>query len=523
MKFITVNNLGSEDNNKIIEHFFKFGYFNEQLPQCFDSNDLYINFEKIKSFNDKKNPSEPATLTVAKNENARREIKVPNPIHQTKLFNILIDNIVDIKEKIDLGNRTLSNPFIEKDFYEEIMLDIPFKNRRSTFRFNLYKKMNSSMGYRYIYKLDLANFYDSIYTHAIEWAIVGKEVAKNKDGNKANKLGEQLDKGVRNTNSRETSGIPTGPFSSRILSELILISIDEELLQLKTESGIDFEFLHYNDDYEFYFKTELDYLKIISLIKSVFTKYRLKINESKCEFLEYPYHNNIDMKEEYEFYLKKYKDSNDNYQKTDIIVRLFFKADEFYKQGYKGAYKYLYKVIKGYDLSVVWGAVEPFFLGHILIKPDLTKYISEIIFEEEHLNKVSRKFCGELEKNLDTALKFKLDNEANWLLWMIFNLNIKLKSKQILSILDEADNEIFLTFFLSYVEHIGKIRQKRIIEKLNKLKETLIHESIYGPKWILIYQWVKSEWPYYNELKSKVEKNNSFKCLLKNDVSFIKL
>src|SRR5690625_7724268 len=93
--------------------------------------------------------------------------------------------------------------------------------------------MNKSMGYQYCYRIDIANFYDSIYTHSIEWGFIGREQAKS--NRNIDNIGRELDRLVSRTNSKETAGIPTGPFTSRIISELILDAIDNELEELAAE------------------------------------------------------------------------------------------------------------------------------------------------------------------------------------------------------------------------------------------------------------------------------------------------
>ena len=80
--------------------------------------------------------------------------------------------------------------------------------------------------YRYLLKADIASFYDSIYTHAISWAIHTKPVAKEKRGNFA-LLGNRLDRLAQSSNTSQTNGLPIGPITSDILCELVLASLDE--------------------------------------------------------------------------------------------------------------------------------------------------------------------------------------------------------------------------------------------------------------------------------------------------------
>ena len=98
--------------------------------------------------------------------------------------------------------------------------------------------------------LDINRFYASLYTHTLPWSALGKEEAKRRFFNKtlSGHWSDTLDLFVRNCNSRQTVGIPIGPDTSRILSELLLARIDHEVWrQIKTLKAADFT--HSIDDY----------------------------------------------------------------------------------------------------------------------------------------------------------------------------------------------------------------------------------------------------------------------------------
>ncbi|WP_440977854.1 RNA-directed DNA polymerase [Sphingomonas pseudosanguinis] len=80
---------------------------------------------------------------------------------------------------------------------------------------------------RYV-KTDVARFYPSIYTHAIPWAILGKEHVKGHHHDAAFKksFANLLDKAVGAGQEGQTIGIPIGPDTSRILSELVAVEVE---------------------------------------------------------------------------------------------------------------------------------------------------------------------------------------------------------------------------------------------------------------------------------------------------------
>jgi hypothetical protein len=84
--------------------------------------------------------------------------------------------------------------------------------------------------FKYCKKLDIANFFNSIYTHSVSWALLGKEVAK-KLKDKEDIFANKIDKVMRESNYGETHGIPIGSEFSRIFAEIILQTIDCSVLE----------------------------------------------------------------------------------------------------------------------------------------------------------------------------------------------------------------------------------------------------------------------------------------------------
>ncbi len=105
--------------------------------------------------------------------------------------------------------------------------------------------------YPVILGLDINRFYGSIYTHSIPWSVLGKHEAKRRYRLRtlAGHWSDTLDTLVRNCNQRQTIGLPIGPDTSRIVSELILSRIDAELTA--TGSGLASPQIYHNiDDYQ---------------------------------------------------------------------------------------------------------------------------------------------------------------------------------------------------------------------------------------------------------------------------------
>ena len=137
------------------------------------------------------------------------------------------------------------------------------------------------LGKRYMVHADISKCYPSIYTYAIPWALVGKDVAKD-NTRKKEEWYNQIDHFAQISKNGETHGLLIGPHTSNILSEIILCAIDEELSK-KYDS-----YIRNIDDYICYANTKEDADNFIIDLNRELRKYDLLLNHKKTEIYELP-------------------------------------------------------------------------------------------------------------------------------------------------------------------------------------------------------------------------------------------
>lgn len=146
--------------------------------------------------------------------------------------------------------------------------------------------------YNKLMKFDISKCFDSIYTHTITWALLNKDIVKDKISESDNTFGGEFDRFMQNTNYGETNGIIIGPEFSRIFAEIILQQIDFDIYKtLKTEELFhkrDYELFRYVDDFFLFYNDESTKERIHELFSLRLRDYKMSINGNKSQVYEKP-------------------------------------------------------------------------------------------------------------------------------------------------------------------------------------------------------------------------------------------
>jgi hypothetical protein len=209
-------------------------------------------------------------FSLGKGIYSRRKLGIINPKQYHDLSKLIVENWSTIRNTYQLSDFSASTP-VETNAPRAVRTKSESLNN---FKFLLIEK---SFNKRYELRLDIAQFYPTIYTHAIPWAILGKEPAKKYFVQKNNRstnwsaimladpnaalydFSDKLDMLVRNCQERQSIGLPVGPDAFFILAEVIGNRIDNEIA--KKLNGIDYSSARYYDDYYFYANSYNDILQ----------------------------------------------------------------------------------------------------------------------------------------------------------------------------------------------------------------------------------------------------------------------
>jgi Reverse transcriptase (RNA-dependent DNA polymerase). len=488
----------------------KCGFFPENLPtKVFTSLEIsdffessILNYDLIaNNLKSKKVENTPCLfISSHKNDLERRIIAIPHIETYIMLANEFEINISEIGDILDNNKNSYSN-IIQPSSIEGY-------NIRSNFFKNYLDRTVFSTGYRYLLKVDLSKCYENIYTHSISWAIFGKDASKeelNKKPNLRNTAytkADQLDKFVRSINNNETKGIPTGPISSRIVSEIILSSIDGHL----REKG--YHFKRYVDDYNFYFRNEVEVYEFLPHFQNILYEYKMHLNTEKTTIEKYPYQLNSDFTQ----VLRNHDFMKDGY------LKYLEKAIELHKEGHKGALKYALKVIgkkkiPDKEKNLVFSHV----INIMLTFPNLSEFIHVMLINNAF------SFDSKIEQTVGDILVHCIRNkyqiETIWLLTIMGCLKMKIQTEVLCSLIDLFD-PLTTILTMDYIFHYKLQRNPDIKIAIDNLKIKLKREKVYGEKWLLLYEVNRNSW--IKGLKVNLNESVFLKEALISNVRFFK-
>jgi hypothetical protein len=140
--------------------------------------------------------------------------------------------------------------------------------------------------FKLLIRTDITNFYNSVYTHSIPWAIHGRENAfKDKI---CDLFGNKIDKLIQYANDGRTNGIPVGSAVSDLIAEILLAKIDQKVSKKIKDENITFLGTRFKDDYRILVESEEDKNKILKILYEELEKYNLLISENKTQIFYLP-------------------------------------------------------------------------------------------------------------------------------------------------------------------------------------------------------------------------------------------
>jgi Reverse transcriptase (RNA-dependent DNA polymerase) len=437
------------------------------------------------------------THSVPKRKHLRRTMSIPNPLNQSVLCNEIAAHWKDIQAFCSRSPVSLSTPQ-------------PGANRAVEATNELGKlplhRAQRSIGARYLLRTDIARYYPSIYTHSVPWALHGKTAARV--DKKYKLFGNRLDLWLRETQDKQTGGIPIGPDTSFLFGEILGTALDLELLsQIPSLRGT-----RYVDDYHLYFSTVADAEKALATLHEVAHKFELEINDPKTEVVELP--ETLEPLWKRELRSLAIRD-NGQPQATDLLTlwdRAFEHAESFPADS---VLTYAAKQTLSATISDEnWKFCEALLLKAALAEPTMLSVLGDIYGKYVAYHTDNSALTTALESICGYHAPLQQGNEVAWALWLAKIMNVPI-SKAVGDKIVRLDDDVVALITLD-LHQLGLLKTSGF----TKWRGYLTAGNLYDSHWLLSYEAVEQGWLPSKNGNDYVGADEFFSILRKHGVRF---
>lgn len=424
-----------EDKDELLERLLCYGLFPERIPPVFSSikfGTYYYNKIKNNRFNYNKKITYKHIVYPLTQDDKVRMLGIPNCFAYAYLCSLFYNNWEVLKQYFNGNWNKYYNPNMirmQKQKKRLFSLDNYFYywGTENTRLINIAKTTPNEIDYKllliagnkYCIHLDISKFYNSIYAHAISWALITKKKSKELYRDEKKKKAfikngydyECFENHIMQMQDKESFGVPIGPDTSYIIADILLSPIDKLLFS----KG--FKFIRYIDDYYFCAITESHLQDFLNELRKQLYIYKLNVNDGKTEITKFP----IPLKPEWINELDNYNlpEAKDNKFFDKLLY--FIDKSVMYSTKYgaktiKYAMKYITNKYTKDDLSPYIHRLYMYFIHLIFVHPyliDCLDRLLECCYNVNEINNVSN--------HINTLLKEVIKgNNYDTIVWIIY-------------------------------------------------------------------------------------------------------
>jgi hypothetical protein len=440
----------------------------------------------------------------------RRNLAIPNPAHFYLLAHHVEAHWAHLQQVAHSSPYSLSKPLTSSDG-RAIVPEHDLGERPA-------QRASLRVGARFVLQADISRFFPSIYTHSLPWALLGKGQAKQMHHAKKLKRTWQdsVDVYCRSLNRNQTVGIPIGPDTSRVMAEVVLGRIDQELHQkMPNIRGI-----RYIDDYEFAAETRSEAETILSSLQELLAHYELALNGTKTRIVELP--SPFDAHWMSAIRCFNFRAGGATMQKFDLIDYFDIVFDLFKRYPEEGLLKYAIARLNG--VNVVqdnWEMFQNILNQCVMVEPSC---IQQVCNQVAHYTAWWVGFTPELgiwEATLNQVICERLPvghaSEAAWAMWLLKMLGGHLTDRSI-SVIEASDDSAAALMGFGLV-HSG-LGPASPTASLSGLRRFAVPSELFEDRWLLCYQGSVMNWFDPTSQSGILQYDARFQSLASMNVSF---
>lgn len=482
------------------------GYFPKELPPPFTTEEfaaLLANHPTfVKRLTRKPKETTLARHSLTKAGDLRRLLSIPNPMSFLQIATWLETNWSSLHQHCDRSPLSLSKPKLSPD-ERAIMPAVTFDDHPQ-------HRAHLRASSRYVLKTDINNYYPSIYTHSIPWALHTKPKAK-KLRKPSDLQGNRLDQLIRQGQHGQTIGIPIGPDTSFLVSEILLSAVDTTFCNKMSLKHLSVNGFRHYDDFELGFTNRADAETAVALLQEVLNEYELQLNPTKTDIIELP----APLEETWVSELRTFEFDR-GIQKWSL-QRYFDIAYDLSKANRNaGVLKYAIQRLRSINIERGnWSLCEDLLLQCAMVDSsvlptliDCLSYHSEQGFS---LNRAKIKEVFHILIGLHAPLGH--DSEVAWILWGCLLFQLKINDAQA-TLVAKMEDQVSALMIL-HAQDSGLTKSKLDV---TNWQSVLTADSLRDSHWLFSYEAYSKGWLTVNN--DYIASDQQFGVLKQNGVSF---
>lgn len=337
--------------------------------------------------------------------------------------------------------------------------------------------------YKFCLVTDISRFFPSVYTHTLPWAINSKAEAKNDiSSNSATVYGNRLDLIFRNSQSKQTIGIPVGPDASKIAAELLLTAVDANFLSRYRRNERP-AYVRHVDDYWVAGNSQEECEKHLYNLRLSLREFQLDINESKTKIVSTKLVFADDWPFEFDRELTESLSAGTR-QKNETLSILAKITEVATTSGDDGIIRHAIRLVDEKRLwDDLWDLLQHFLAQCAVQFPHSFDYVARVIAWRKRRNPAS--LDNALWKDvalstIDQHAPLGRDSEVVWALWLLKELGVVVPTKTTdLMLLNSGPIPLAL---LAHMASNNRTSDRRIRQKLTA---KVVGNPISGAFWPL--------------------------------------
>lgn len=345
------------------------------------------------------------------------------------------------------------------------------------------------VGARFLVKADVQNFYPSVYTHAIPWALHGRATIKKNLAKPRKKRtsysGDVIDTHVRRAQDGQTMGIPIGPDTSWLLGEILMVAVEQHLNQ---ELG-DIRGYRYLDDFEIGCKNAAEAEAVLQVLEEALDIYELSLNPRKVEVIELPDRLEPDGIGE----LRRWAFSKNPRRQASDATEYFDRLSELRTDDPEtSASSFGIARLQGVDFHpVVWKDVQARASAFAVNEPSVLGSLGKLLAAgtARGLAVDSVSLSTMVNEILIRSAPLHRDSEVAWALWFAVEHGLPIATDTCEHLRDIRDSFGVLLALLAEQEGLLECD----LEK-DAWKETMATDELNGGRWLLSYEAREQGW-----------------------------